>query len=353
MKRCWRIPLLLLLLSPVSGWAAGEWIEMYPADRLVREKPRLEGRANQMLGILRTLIMQGGMAGAQARLGLLASVRVEAPLSSDAGVPLDFSSKYSTGSGTIITPIFSLLFLEDLCTAYAWLHKKDYSLDTVDEYLAMLHYKSASDFKGGRYPPPLIALGIPVSAVDDPELGGLGLRFRNSAYAFIMAHELGHILNGHPSADKQTMEQSRTNEAAADDFALRVLARDAQVPTGAILFFQAQAYLMPSLGQFKAHGRSEQAWAAEMQSKISHPLTAERLKLMAAAVKREGRTQPPENRDTWDFVAVKLLSVADTLADVDLLQCMALAAARAPIAELAPQKTSSAERFLGRCVKRH
>jgi hypothetical protein len=352
MRRCWQIPLMLLLLWPVSAWAAGEWIQMYPADRLVRETTRLEGRANQMLGILRTLIMQGG-GMAEARPALLASVRVKAPVSSDAGGPLDFSSEYSISSGAVVTPIFSLLFLEDLCTAYAWLHKMGYNLDTVDEYLAMLRYKSASDFKGGQYPPPLIALGIPVSAVDDPELGGLGLRFRNSVYAFIMAHELGHILAGHPSANRQTMEQSRANEAAADDFAVRVLARDAQVPMGAILFFQAQAYLMPNLGQFKAYGRSEQAWAEEMQSKITHPLTAERLKSMAAAVKREGRTQPPENRDTWDFVAVKLLSVADILADVDLQQCMAVAAARAPISELAPQKASSAERFLGRCVKRH
>src|SRR5205823_4006926 len=104
----------------------------------------------------------------------------------------------------------------------------------VDEYLAMLRYKRAADFPGGTYPPPLTALGIPADAAQDPQAGPLALRFRNSAYAFIIAHELGHILAGHPSSISVTMEQSRANEAAADDFALRVLARDAEIPMGAI-----------------------------------------------------------------------------------------------------------------------
>ena len=120
---------------------------------------------------------------------------------------------------------------------------------------------------------------------------------------------------------------------------------------GAILFFQAQAYLMPSLGQFKARGLDEQAWVKEMQTKITHPLTAERLKLLAAGIQREGNAQPGTTRETWDFVALKLLGLADILADVDLQQCMAVAATRAPISELAPQRGSSAERFLAKCVK--
>jgi hypothetical protein len=43
---------LAFLFWPAMGWAAGERVEMYAADRLVREKPRLETRADQMLGIL-------------------------------------------------------------------------------------------------------------------------------------------------------------------------------------------------------------------------------------------------------------------------------------------------------------
>jgi hypothetical protein len=340
---------LLSLSWPAIARAADAWLEMYPTNQLVREKERLEARANQMLGILKTLIARGGLAAAQAPL--LASVRVAVPLSDDAGVPLDFASSYSARSGLILAPVLSLLFVEELCTAYAWLYKKGYSLETIDEYFTMLRYKHGADFAQGHYPSPMAALGVPASAVDDADVSGLGLRFRNSAYAFIFAHEIGHILAGHPSAQRVTMEQSRTNEAAADDFALRVLAVDAEIPMGAILFFQAQAYLMPSLGQFRAQGLSDQAWADEVRTKITHPLTAERLTALAAGIRREGERQPPANRETWDFVAFKLLAIADTLADVDLQHCMSVAASRAPVSELMPQRASPASRFLARCVK--
>ena len=42
-------------------------------------------------------------------------------------------------------PALSLKFLDDLCTAYAWLQIKGYSLETVSEYTAILKY--------GRPPP--------------------------------------------------------------------------------------------------------------------------------------------------------------------------------------------------------
>jgi hypothetical protein len=340
---------MLLLLSPWTVRAAGEWIEMYSADHLMSEKPRLEARANEMLAAIKTLIAKGGLAPGQA--ALLASVRVQVPLSDNAGVPLNFASSYSSEAGSIIAPVFSLLFVEDLCTAYAWLYKQNLSLETIDLYLAMLRYKHAADFAQGHYPPPLIALEVPASAINDADVNALSLRFRNSAYAFIIAHEMGHILAGHPSATRVPMEQSRLNEAAADDFAVRTLSVDHEIPMGAILFFQAQAYLMPSLGQFKAQGLSDQAWAQEMQSKITHPLTAERLKALAAGIKREGQTQPAASREIWDFVALKLLAISDTLADVDLQQCMSVAAARAPLSELSPQRASSAGRLLANCVK--
>jgi hypothetical protein len=349
-RRLLLIMLAALLLWPHIGWAAaGDWAEMYPVEQLTREKPRLEGRANQMLGIVRTLIAKGGLAGSRAPV--LASVRIDAPLSDDAGVPLDFASRYSANTGVVIAPVLSLLFLEDLCTAYAWLYKKGLALDTIDEYLTMLRYKRGADFPQGRYMAPLVALGIPATAADDPDVSGLALRFRNSAYAFIVAHELGHIIAGHPSADTVTTERSRANEAAADDFALRVLAVDSEIPMGAILFFEAQAYLMPSFGQFKARGLDEQAWLKEMQSKITHPLTAERLKLLAAGIERQAEMQPPANRESWEFVALKLLALADILADVDLQHCVSVAATRAPVSELMPQNANPAERFLGKCVK--
>ena len=349
MSRRQLLLLLVSLLWPKVGWAAGEWIDMYPADRLIGEKSRLESRANQMLDILRTLLGKTDLPDDQQRL--LESVRVEAPLSDDAGVPLNFFSRYTANAGVVTTPVFSLLFVEDLCTAYSWLYQRAYSLETIDEYVTMLRYRSAAEFPGGQYLSPLPALGIPLNAYDDPEAGPLGIRFRNSAYAFIIAHELGHILAGHPSADHVTMEQSRANETAADDFAVQTLAFDDEIPMGAILYFLAQAYLMPSLGQFKAQGRTEQDWVVEMQTKITHPLTAERLQQIAAAIDREAEAKASANSDAANFVAFKLLKIADWLSDVDLQQCMAVAAARAPISALAPQRTSPTQNFLSNCVK--
>jgi hypothetical protein len=98
------ITLLLLVLSPVTGWAAA-WVEMYPADRLVRETSRLESRANQMLDITVKLARQGDLS--EARSELLANIRISAPVADDRGVPLDFASRYSKNAGTVITPICS------------------------------------------------------------------------------------------------------------------------------------------------------------------------------------------------------------------------------------------------------
>jgi hypothetical protein len=186
--------------------------------------------------------------------------------------------------------------------------------------------------------------------VNDPQAGAIGLRFRNSAYAFIIAHNLGHILMEHPRTDQLTTEQSLRDEAAADDFAVRVLARDAELPIGASLLFEAQADLMPSLGLFKAQGLSEQAWLAEMQTKIGHPLTAERLKSMVLAVRREGQAQPPANQEAWNSMAALLLGIANKLANVDLQRCVAALTAQASVTELSLRRTSPSESFLGKCA---
>ena len=113
----------------------------------------------------------------------------------------------------------------------------------------------------------------------------------------------------------------------------------------------AQAYLMASLGQFKARGRTEQDWVVEMQTKITHPLTAEGLQQIAAAIGREAEAKASVNSEAANFVAFKLLKIADLLSDVDLRRCMAVAAARTPISVLAPQRTNPTQSFLSNCVK--
>ena len=341
---------LPLLVGSAHARAAGAWIDMYPPGLLAREQPRLQSRLDQLFAILRGIIGRGGASDAATRK--LAGVRILVPLSDPAGVPLNFWSEYSAVGGAVVMPVFSLVFVEEFCTAYAWLYHNGHSLETVDEYLAMLRFKRADDFSGGRYPPPMTALGVPASAIDDEVVGKLGLRFRNSAYAFIMAHELGHILAGHPSADHVPTEQSRTNEADADAFALSVFARASEIPMGAIVFFQAQAYVMPSLGEFLASGHSEADWTCEMQTRMTHPLTADRLKAMAEALRAQATRTTGAESESLRYIAVRLAMIADTLNITDLQQCMAVAAAHARPEDLLPRPDGAVGEFLGKCVRR-
>ncbi len=146
--------LIFFLLAPIPA-AAGDLADLYDGNKLAREKPRFERRINEMFdrGIW------PGLSGNQKRA--LKSVVFEFALVGEiSGSPMDYYSGQRGGWSFVAMPVLSLMFLEDLCTAYAWLHLKGYSLETIDEYVTMLRYKKAADFSGGRYPPPLKALKI-------------------------------------------------------------------------------------------------------------------------------------------------------------------------------------------------
>jgi hypothetical protein len=344
-RRLFIVGLIILgVITPRPAAAAGGWVEMYSFAQLSQEKPRLEARVRQLYSILRSLLSgpeQNATAG----------IELHVPPEDPAAEPFAF---YRQGS-TVTMSVFSLLFVEDLCTAYAWLYAKGYSLETVDEYIAMLKYKRATEFQEGRYPPPLKALGVPADAWHDPAVNNLSLRLRNSAYAFIMAHELGHIVKKHRNYADITMADSRRQEAEADAFALDVLSRASEIPMGAILYFQAQAYMMPNLGQFMAEGKSKQDWEATVVKEMTHPLTADRLQALALGLENAANREPrAAERETLHYIATRLLSIAEALQDTDLQQCMAVASARATSAVLAPQRPGpgTTAGFLEKCVKK-
>jgi hypothetical protein len=339
--------LLLSCLAATAANAAGTWVEMYGGDQLIREQPRFERFTDKLYAVLRDTIVQSGMEGDSRAV---AAARIKLPMPDGPTSPLNF---YSSPSGpTVYLPLFSLLFLEDLTTAYAWLYSKNYSLETIDEYLAMLHFKPAEAFPGERYSAPLAALGVPAEAWKEPAVGELGLRFRNSAVAFILAHELGHIALHHRGYGGISREEARRNEGAADAFALAVMAHTKTIPMGAVLFFQAQAYTMPSLGLYKAQGRSVEDWDKAMRDEITHPLTPDRLSAIAVSLSRQAvQESGPAERETLGFIATRLAKLAQDLGDVDLQQCMAVAAARADPAELRPRRAGQTAQFLSKCVK--
>jgi hypothetical protein len=339
-RRYQRAALVLWLVSGVS-FAAGD-DSVYSREKLTQEKPRMESRIRELYSILTPYF-------SAAERGAFVNLDIRTPLTDRAS----FHIEGTVGRPAVVMPVSDLLFVEDLCTAYAWLDKRGYSMETVDEYIAMLKYKKPSDFPGRRYPPPLTALSIPVDAARDPLSGALGLRLRNSAYGFILAHELAHVVMRHPGYEGLPLEQARRNEADADRFALDVLQRVSEVPMGAVLFFLAQGYVTPNRGQFQAEGRSEREWKEFMQRDMTHPLAAYRMQSIALALdSAAGRERRPAERDTLRFISVRLAKMADDLDDVDLQQCMAVAAHRASPADLAPRRPGNARKFLEKCVKR-
>jgi hypothetical protein len=137
MKKVAAWTLLLTCLAAAPANAAGTWVEMYGGDHLIREQPRFERFIDKLYAVLRDTVVQSGIEGDSRAV---AAAQIKLLLPDGPASPLNF---YSSPSGpTVFLPVFSLLFLEDLTTAYAWLYNKNYSLETIDEYLAMLHFQA-------------------------------------------------------------------------------------------------------------------------------------------------------------------------------------------------------------------
>jgi Zn-dependent protease with chaperone function len=329
------IILLSIVLFAHSAAGANPFAYMYDMRQLRREKPRYEQRVGDLYRSIVSLLTDHERRA-------IAAVRIELPLiGAQAGTPLDFYSMGRVGNAAVFMPVFSLLFLEDLAIAYAWLQRHDYSLETVEEYVTMLRYKKASDFAGGRYPPPLKALHIPPDAMSAEGAKTLALALRNEAYAFILLHELGHVLYRHPGYHVVPSELSRQHEAEADRFALTVLERADIIPMGMILWFVAQVNAMPSKGQLMAEKivKSDADWQAYVKTWATYPVTVERLSAIVLSLNDWARRAGPGNQhDMLEVMASKLVSMADAFNDPALQGCIVVGARRADPALLAPRR---------------
>ena len=325
------IVLLAAAGSSATTPEAGDVGRLYEEKKLVQEKSRLENVVRQIW----TKAYLPALTPEEKRR--LATVQLEFPLIGRARSPIDFSA--NAEKNTLSLSIVSLLFFEDLSIAYAWLWANGYSLSTIDEYVAMLKYRKPSVFAGKRYPLPLPALHIPTNALTNAKVDALSLRFRNTAFAFILGHELGHIYHQHPLGGI-TLQQARDNEIAADYFALELLRRTSTIPMGATLFFQASAYWFPHRGDYP----NEQEWQTYLKEEAEHPLTTDRLRTLAkrmqAAAADFTRNEPHKSfgLEAVQFIARGITQIASILEDTDLQILMAKKAAQTEPRSILPRR---------------
>ena len=268
----------------------------------------------------------------------LADVRIAVPLRGPGNDPFAY---YATSPPPAVNlPALSLKFFDDLSVALAWLWANGYGLETPYEYVGMLKYRDAAEF-GRRYPPPLDALQIPADALKDAKVAEMAGKIFDSAIGFVLLHELGHIRYGHPGNGPEVPnEVSRANEAEADRFALEIMRRTESEPTGMAYLFMAFVYGTPNRGDYE----SDAAYAQSLTS-ATHPLTADRLRLLADGLRDSAADFARNEADAKAglqavlYIADQLSGVADSLADPQLQRLIAHQSRETTLAMLAPHRT--------------
>lgn len=292
---CRMISLLMAMAVPFA--LARDASRLYDPGTLQQWKARYPVSTNK---ILNQVVLP---ALKSEELRRLSGVRVEYPLAGEGefrGSPLAFYAQ--PRFSRVVFPIVSLKFLDDLCTAYAWLQIHGYALDTISEYTAMLKHRN---FPGEQYPTPLAALHIPQNALQERDVDELALGHFVTARTFLLLHELGHVYRG---TEALTLEQSQQNEEAADAFAAEVMSRTLLPPLGILVFFMADL-----------------SWADYPPKPNTHPLSGRRMRALAARL---------EDRQ----LAAAIRTLGDLADDPDIRAGIILTAKTTDESMLAPRK---------------
>jgi hypothetical protein len=337
------IALVLCLFIACSAPApcSADVSSMYARSELEEAAPRLTAAVTKIydLGVKPHLTPD--------ELSRLRDFGLRFPLPSPSDEVLNFYADEAGGKPIVVMPILSLKVVEDMATAYAWLYHNGMSLGTIDLYFSMLRHKPKGDLPAGKYPPLLATLGIPTNALQDAKIDQLSLSFRNQAFAFVLVHELGHILHKHKGYNLITKAQARADEAEADRFALDVLARTQTAPLGAILFFQAQVYSHPHRGEFA----DRQSWQEYLLTTSTHPLTVDRIAAMGDYIEGPLVHGRVKEMALWSSIVVKLRAMIRIMEDEPLQRCTARVAAAADLSVLKPRKDIPREEFARICSK--
>ena len=205
----------------------------------------------------------------------LGAVKIEVPPVGRKGDPFEF---YTDGH-SVFLPALSLRFFSDLCVANAWLNTHGYDGTTVRDYVGYLFHE-ATVSASAPFPAVFETLGVPENARDETAVANRASREFGSAVFFLLAHELGHVFH-QDRTDLNQAEQQRTQEIAADAFAIELMRRIGQIPFGLEFWFDLERirYRAPT----KIPTNAE--WQ-RLLSGLDHPVTTERLNALAAAIEK-------------------------------------------------------------------
>lgn len=235
-----------------------------------------------------------------------------------AGDPLVFYA----GSGRIVAPVKSIKFFDDISIALAYYQLRGGDIQTVYDYLAMLKYRDPADLPGGRFPPPLQALGVPAEIwKEDKEVDSLSQKILKSGLVWILAHETAHLLYAHPGYGPDVgAQQAQANEAQADRFANRIMRSIGVAPGGMAAYFMMMAHWSAGLADFP----DREAWLKYQTAEATHPFTGSRMRALAEDLRRSpadftaGEDDPAAARARVEYIAAQIDLIAQMLEDGDV-----------------------------------
>lgn len=210
--------------------------------------------------------------------GRVARLNVDVPLHGAQRAPFEFTVQLGD-SVRIDLPASAIKFLGDVIASVSWIGRNGYDTRPLVDYLGLLKYEP-TPAPGGRLPDPIAALGLPRGAAEDPAIQRDVGVLLSSAVRFSLLHALGHAVTG--SDPTATGDAALAQDLRADAFALDVMKRLGAPPNGIALMIWVQSQLQPSTVDAAADPR----WAAVLNGQ-RHPLTAARLRALAAGLTRE------------------------------------------------------------------
>jgi hypothetical protein len=206
----------------------------------------------------------------------IGAVKIEVPLAGPNGDPFSF---YTDNKGTIHLPALSLRFFSDLCVANAWLNAHGYDGTTVRDYVGLL-FREATASPRAPLPAVFGALGVPDNAREESAVAKRADRNFGNTIVFLLVHELGHALKKHRTDLRDPVEQ-RKQEIEADAFAIEIMRRIGQLPTGIEFWFDVEHSGHVAPVKFD----TEAAWQKYLTG-LDHPVTTGRLEALAAAIEK-------------------------------------------------------------------